>query len=943
MSSIIRERHQPISAQSSASSSIDGGYSSTTPSSYPHTDHNNNQHQQQNSSLSSSSSSSTSSACDQQQYCHLFSETNHNRRRHHHHHFHHHHHHPHSGLIGHIGFGMAGIDSGNNHGIGDCNPNPRNYCKLLFKITIVLLSFAGFLYQATDICAHYFSYRTVVYTNTEQDSLVDLPSITFCLPTYFTKQSLEQLYSPYIKRNLEEMSAFKNQSMLDAIKPVIYETFQKQAFKDLSAAQILDGSISDDGIIECRLFYPPQHWPNLTRERMYEIVQYGLPCEEVTQVISSINANGKCFTFFSQLLTDNDSLKAYHTQSASDSQVLEYQQYPQMTSFASSSASSASTRSTGPVAPPIVQHSRYVPVSHKISVNHGYRFHSGRFIRLQIQFNRNQYTVISDGHQRECIQVHPPFKIPSEACIHSINPGMSYDFVLTKTKAILQPPPYQTNCQSYQAVTQAESELLASSSDPSELKEFYLKPMSRSDCIDKCMIHIYEKYCGCLPIHISIWQRSSLFLNMSVCDYEDFERIAPCLEKELSSTCYDTCKSDCIDRHYHLHVESRVYPSDEQIKQATGVERIRLKRLRQSAATISIWSNYLSDITYVHTPAMSLIQLICYLGGLAGLWLGVSVMTVSGWLAQLYPFMQKWNYKQRYILLTARQNMRYFYDSFRFRQAAESKLPDYHKTSMVEDCCYNPNSKTCCLLDNHQNSCCSDDSGCFDLNDKRIHQYHPISRSSSRMVKELHHQKSSSSSTSESATDTPSHIMHKSSSQTENDECETEAILRMEEENIFNQSNHQLDQSSPSSNKSSTLDLNGHQLQSSINIGKNVSNMNHNRAFINDSNSNNDTASGNDTNNRNQQQHQQNYNQIRSHPHTIARRAVYWSNYSSMSTSSDDLSLISSSTNSTNISNSGISVSGNGGVNASTILRRLSLINSPNPAISNLAKYSYRV
>ena len=95
---------------------------------------------------------------------------------------------------------------------------------------------------------------------------------------------------------------------------------------------------------------------------------------------------------------------------------------------------------------------------------------------------------------------------------------------------------------------EASSELLASISDPSELKEFYLKPMSRSDCIDKCMIHIYEKHCGCLPIHISIWQRSSMFLNMSVCDYDDYERISPCLEKELSSTCYDTCKSDCIDR-----------------------------------------------------------------------------------------------------------------------------------------------------------------------------------------------------------------------------------------------------------------------------------------------------------------------------------------------------------------------------------------------------------
>ncbi|KPM03146.1 amiloride-sensitive cation channel 5-like protein [Sarcoptes scabiei] len=642
------------------------------------------------------------------------------------------------------------------------------------------LFFAGFLYQATDICAHYFSYRTVVYTNTEQDSLVDLPSITFCLPTYFTKQSVEELYAPYIKRNLEEMAAFKNQSMLDAIKPVIYETFQKQAFKDLSASEILERSISNDGVIECRLFYPPQHWPNLTREKMYEIVQYGLPCEEVTQVISSINANGKCFTFFSQLFTDNESLKAFQNQHGHElHQMMEYQQYPQMTSFASSSASSASTRSTGPVAPPIVQHSRYVPVSHKISVNHGYRFHSGRFIRLQVQFNRNQYTVISDGHQRECLQVHPPFKIPSEACIHTLNPGMSYDFMLTKTKAILQPPPYQTNCQSYQAVTQAESQLLASTSDPSELKEFYLKPMSRSDCIDKCMINIYEKYCGCLPIHISIWERSSLFLNMSVCDYEDFERISPCLEKELSSACYDTCKSDCIDRHYHVHVESRVYPSMEQIKQATGVERLRLKQLRQNAATISIWSNYLSDITYVHTPAMSLIQLICYLGGLAGLWLGVSVMTVSGWVAQLYPFMQKWNYKQRYILLTARQNLKYLYESFRRRRRysrRESLLPDYEKTSDKGDCCY------------------------------------------------------------------------------------------------------------------ASIDDNDHD-----------------------------------------------------HSSAVARRAVYWSNYSSMSTSSNDLSLISSSTNSTNLSdNGGSSSSSNGSSSkATTVLRRLSLINTP--VISNLSKYSYRV
>ncbi|CAG2111885.1 unnamed protein product, partial [Medioppia subpectinata] len=179
----------------------------------------------------------------------------------------------------------------------------------------------------------------------------------------------------------------------------------------------------------------------------------------------------------------------------------------------------------------------------------------------------------------ECIQVHPPFKIPSEACLHSINPGVSYDVVITKTKAILQPPPYQTDC---------------------------------------------------------YWI---------------------CLQQELSNNCYDKCRPDCIDRHYHIEVENRAYPSDQQISRAISSDQERLLNMRQNAATINIWSNYLSDVTYVHTPAMSLIQLVCYLGGLAGLWLGVSVMTVSGWLAQLYPLFQKWKGKQSHIFLHCKRHL----------------------------------------------------------------------------------------------------------------------------------------------------------------------------------------------------------------------------------------------------------------------------------------------
>ena len=150
-------------------------------------------------------------------------------------------------------------------------------------------------------------------------------------------------------------------------------------------------------------------------------------------------------------------------------------------------------------------------------------------MKLQIQFDRDEYSALSDGQQRECIQVHPPFKIPSEACLHSINPGMSYDIVLTKTKAILQPPPYQTDCYSYHITREGDA-------------------MSRSDCIDKCMLRVYEEKCKCLPIHITIW-RHNANLNLSICNYDDFDSISECLQQELSNNCYDRCKPDCIDRY----------------------------------------------------------------------------------------------------------------------------------------------------------------------------------------------------------------------------------------------------------------------------------------------------------------------------------------------------------------------------------------------------------
>ena len=432
-----------------------------------------------------------------------------------------------------------------------------NFCKGVFKVTIVFLSFAGFLYQATDICTHYFSYRTVVYTNTEQDSVIDLPAVTFCLPTYFSKRSLIDLYDDHIKKSLQEVQQQfgNNETILSNMKTFIFQSYQNQAFKDLPVSELLNQTIKIDEILECRLYYPPITWLNLTNNKIFEIMQYGIPCQDVSySVVESINANGKCFTYFSQL-DGSDQIDVN---------------------------------------------------SYRISVNRGFRYHAGRFLKLLVHFAQDEYASVPDGQKRECLQVHPPYKIPSEACLHAINPGMSYDFVLVKTKAILQPPPYQTNCRSYQSLSDSHH------------KKGLNYPKSRSDCIDICMLKFYEKNCNCLPIHLTIWANISANLNLSICNYDDFNSISDCVKTEMSNYCYDNCKPDCIDRHYHLQVESRVFPTQAQIDNTIGNEKDNLIKMRINSAVINIWSDYQSDVTYIHTPSMSLIQLVCYLGGLAG-------------------------------------------------------------------------------------------------------------------------------------------------------------------------------------------------------------------------------------------------------------------------------------------------------------------------------------
>ena len=50
-------------------------------------------------------------------------------------------------------------------------------------------------------------------------------------------------------------------------------------------------------------------------------------------------------------------------------------------------------------------------------------------------------------------------------------------------------------------------------------------------------------------------------------------------------------------------------------------------------------------------------ELLIIINTISGLWLGVSVMTVSGWLAQVFPILRKWNQNQRHVILQCQKHL----------------------------------------------------------------------------------------------------------------------------------------------------------------------------------------------------------------------------------------------------------------------------------------------
>lgn len=103
----------------------------------------------------------------------------------------------------------------------------------------------------------------------------------------------------------------------------------------------------------------------------------------------------------------------------------------------------------------------------------------------------------------------------------------------------------------------------------------------------------------------------------------------------MKNSCYGQCLGDCIDEEYDFDVEETSHPSDRDIEKAIGSEKSSLELRKRRFATINLIRKFSGDVTYNHSPQMPFIEFICYVGSLASLWLGLSVLTIYDYSTKL--------------------------------------------------------------------------------------------------------------------------------------------------------------------------------------------------------------------------------------------------------------------------------------------------------------------
>jgi hypothetical protein len=199
--------------------------------------------------------------------------------------------------------------------------------------------------------------------------------------------------------------------------------------------------------------------------------------------------------------------------------------------------------------------------------------------------------------------MHSPNTLPqmeSEDNYIRLRAGYSYSISYSRINTKLLPPYYSTNCRKYNVSNINEEQ-------------------SRSDCIDRCVLNALREKCGkCIHNTGSLYRKEFIEMHTPemLCDFVRSYEISECYYRsinEIKPECEFDCRPDCNNQFIDFDIKN--------------VDKITSSPWDKKVY-VSITHSRLPDQVIEHLPEMTFVSFIANFGGLAGMWLGLSVIAL---------------------------------------------------------------------------------------------------------------------------------------------------------------------------------------------------------------------------------------------------------------------------------------------------------------------------
>jgi hypothetical protein len=195
------------------------------------------------------------------------------------------------------------------------------------------------------------------------------------------------------------------------------------------------------------------------------------------------------------------------------------------------------------------------------------------------------------------LSIHSPNSFPklNNKFFNTLDINKNYHIRFSQINTELLGSGYDTNCYDY------------------DLDHKYLNYSMRSDCITKCFLNFIRNKCNVSGFFYlsDILLRSEILNRDRPMSFQSNE----CIEKYLITAeikCEDKCQLDCKFKYYSYEL--------------TNTDLGNFKNFQKFSFYLQ--HNHLPDIVVQYLPQTTFISFVCYFGGLLGMWLGISFLTI---------------------------------------------------------------------------------------------------------------------------------------------------------------------------------------------------------------------------------------------------------------------------------------------------------------------------